>query len=60
MSLRAIVALVGASTIGVGLLIGNYTMVVVVLVAYVIWMFIRDWLGRREKYSGWTDVTRRD
>lgn len=58
MSARGTVAGIGAVALGFALLAEKYAIVAGVLVTYVVWMLIRDWLGRREKYSGWTDITR--
>lgn len=49
-------ALVALVAIGVSVLVENYAVVAGILVVYVAWMFIRDWLGRREKYSGCTRI----
>jgi hypothetical protein len=53
MSIRATVALVGAVVLGVSLLAGNYAVSAVTVACYVAWMFVRDWINRRDKYTGW-------
>jgi hypothetical protein len=57
-SVRGKVATAGAVILGIAVLTEHYAVVAGVLVAYCLWMLLRDWLDRREKYSGWTRTDR--